>query len=50
MYTDSNAQVWLNYNVNFYRQTASEFMKNPIEAPFVIFGVTAEGIVKLLQV
>ena len=44
MYTDSNAQVWLNYNVNFYRQSASEFMKNPIEAPFVIFGVTAEGV------
>ena len=45
MYTDSNAQVWLNYNVNFYRQSASEFMNNPIDAPFIIFGVTAEGIV-----
>ena len=45
MYTDPNGQVWLNYNTNFYRQSAAEFMMNPIEAPFVIFGVTAEGIV-----
>lgn len=45
MYTDTNGQVWLNYNTNFYRQSAAEFMKNPIQAPFVIFGVTAEGIV-----
>ncbi len=44
MYTDPNGRVWLNYNTKFYRQSAAEYMENPIEAPFVIFGVTAEGI------
>ena len=44
MYTDPNGRVWINYNTKFYRQSAAEYMENPIEAPFVIFGVTAEGI------
>jgi adenylate cyclase len=48
MYTDSNARVWLNYNVKFHKQTAAEFMRNPIAAPFIIFGVTGEGIVNPL--
>ena len=43
--TDSNGRIWINSNVSFYRQTAEEFMKDPIGAPFVIFGVTAEGVV-----
>ena len=42
--TDANGRVWVQQNVKFYRQTASEFMENPIPAPFVIFGVTAEGV------
>jgi len=42
--TDQNGRVFLNWNTKFYRQTAAEFMKEPIPAPFVIFGVTAEGI------
>ena len=42
--TDSNARIWINTNVNFYRQTAAEYMTDPIPAPFVIFGVTAEGV------
>ena len=45
MNTDSNGNIWLNTNVKFYRQTAAEFMQNPMQAPFVIFGVTAEGVV-----
>ena len=44
--TDQNGRVFLNWNTKFYRQTAAEFMKEPIPAPFVIFGVTAEGISK----
>jgi len=43
--TDSNGRIWINSNVSFYRQTASEYMEEPIPAPFVIFGVTAEGVV-----
>ena len=42
--TDANARIWIQQNVKFYRQTAAEYMKNPIPAPFVIFGVTAEGV------
>ena len=45
MNTDANGNIWINTNVKFYRQTASEFMQNPMQAPFVIFGVTAEGVV-----
>ena len=42
--TDANARIWVQQNVKFYRQTASQYMQNPIPAPFVIFGVTAEGV------
>ena len=45
MNTDANGFIWINTNVKFYRQTAAEYMANPIPAPFVIFGVTAEGVV-----
>ena len=45
MNTDANGSIWLNTNIKFHRQTASEFMSNPMQAPFVIFGVTAEGVV-----
>ena len=44
MNTDANARVFLNWNTNFYKQTGLEFIENPIDAPFVIFGTTAEGI------
>jgi adenylate cyclase len=44
MNTDANGRIFLNWNTKFYKQTATEFMKNPITAPFVIFGTTAEGI------
>ena len=44
MNTDANGRIWLNWNTKFYKQTAMEFINNPIEAPFVIFGTTAEGI------
>ena len=40
--TDENGRVYANWNTKFYRQTAAEYMKEPIPAPFVIFGVTAE--------
>ena len=44
--TDANARVWITSNVKFYRQSASEFLREPLEgAAFAIFGVTAEGIV-----
>ena len=46
--TDENGQVFVNWNTKFYRQSASEFMKEPIPAPFVIFGVTAEGVAPLV--
>lgn len=42
--TDANGRIWVQQNVKFYRQTATEYMQNPIPAPFVIFGVTAEGV------
>ena len=45
MNTDANGNIWINTNVKFYRQTASEFLRNPMQAPFIIFGVTAEGVV-----
>ena len=44
MNTDANGRIFLDWNTKFYRQSASDFMMNPIEAPFVIVGVTAEGI------
>ena len=44
MNTDANGRIFLNWNTKFYRQTGMEFLKNPIPAPFVIFGTTAEGI------
>ena len=44
--TDSNARVWTTSNIKFYRQSAAEFLRQPIEgAAFVIVGVTAEGVV-----
>ncbi len=44
MNTDANGRIWLNWNTKFYKQTASAFINDPISAPFVIFGTTAEGI------
>ena len=44
MNTDANGRIFLNWNTKFYKQTGLDFLKNPIEAPFVIFGTTAEGI------
>jgi len=44
MNTDANGRIFLDWNTNFYKMTAVEFLNNPIEAPFVIFGTTAEGI------
>ena len=44
MNTDPNGRIWLNWNTKFYKQTAAEYMEDPIQAPFVIFGTTAEGI------
>jgi len=44
MNTDANGRIFLNWNTKFYKQTGLEFMENPIQAPFVIFGTTAEGI------
>ena len=46
--TNENALVYANWNTKFYRQTAAQFMKEPIPAPFVIFGVTAEGVAPLV--
>ena len=45
MNTDPNGRIYLNWNTKFYKQTAAEFLRNPIEAPFIIIGVTAEGVV-----
>jgi adenylate cyclase len=42
--TDANGRRWGQQNIKFYRQSAAEYMENPIPAPFVIFGVTAEGV------
>ena len=44
MNTDANGRIFLDWNTKFYKQTASEFLENPNPAPFVIFGVTAEGV------
>ena len=44
MNTDANARIFLNWNTNFYRQSLVEFLKEPIDAPFVIIGTTAEGV------
>jgi len=44
--TDSNARVWITNNIKFYRQSAAEYLREPVEgAAFVIVGVTAEGVV-----
>jgi len=44
--TDANARVWMTSNIDFYQQSAKEYLENPITgASFVIFGVTAEGVV-----
>ena len=43
--TDPYARVWTTWNTQFYRQSAADYLKEPIEgATFVIFGVTAEGV------
>ena len=44
MNTDANGRIFLNWNTKFYKQTGLEYLENPIPAPFVIFGTTAEGI------
>jgi len=44
MNTDANGRIYLNWNTKFYKQSGMEFINNPIEAPFVIFGTTAEGV------
>jgi len=44
--TDANARVWMTSNIDFYHQSAKEYLEAPITgASFVIFGVTAEGVV-----
>ena len=44
--TDANGRIWITSNIKFYRQSAAEFLRSPMEgAAFVIFGVTAEGVV-----
>ena len=43
--TDAQARVWTTWNTEFYRQSAADYLKEPLEgAAFVIFGVTAEGV------
>ena len=43
--TDSRARVWTTWNTKFYRQSAAEYLREPLQgATFVIFGVTAEGL------
>ena len=43
--TDPHARVWTTWNTQFHRQSASDYLKEPVEgATFVIFGVTAEGV------
>ena len=44
MNTDANGRIFLNWNTTFYRQSLLEFLQQPIEAPFVIIGTTAEGV------
>ena len=44
MNTDANGRIYLNWNTKFYKQSGMEFINNPIDAPFVIFGTTAEGV------
>ena len=44
MNTDANGRIFINWNTKFYKQTGSEFVNKPIEAPFVIVGTTAEGV------
>ena len=43
--TDPYARVWTTWNTQFYRQSAADYLKEPIAgATFVVFGVTAEGV------
>ena len=43
--TDPRARVWTTWNTKFYRQSAAEYLRQPLQgATFVIFGVTAEGV------
>ena len=43
--TDPRARVWTTWNTKFYRQSAAEYLREPLQgATFVIFGVTAEGV------
>ena len=44
MNTDANGRIFLNWNTNFYKQSLLEYLKEPIDAPFVIIGTTAEGV------
>ena len=46
--TSPNGDVWANWNTKFYRQSFSDYREAPIPAPFVIFGVTAEGVAPLV--
>jgi adenylate cyclase len=46
--TSQNGTVWASWNTKFYKQTALEYLTDPIPAPFVIFGVTAEGVAPLV--
>ena len=40
--TDANGRIWITSNVKFYRQSAADFLREPMEgAVWVIFGVTA---------
>jgi len=44
MNTDANGRIFLNWNTNFHRQSLLEYLQQPIDAPFVIIGTTAEGV------
>ena len=46
--TNENGTVWANWNTKFHRQTALDYFQEPIPAPFVVFGVTAEGVAPLV--
>jgi len=44
--TDARARVWITSNIQFFRQSATDYFRQPMRgATFVIFGVTAEGVV-----
>ena len=46
--TNENGTVWANWNTKFHRQTALDYFQEPVPAPFVVFGVTAEGVAPLV--